>query len=286
MGIFKKKKSSEEDVTEEDLILAINEGHEQGVLKKSQAEMINNIFLLDDKEAGDIMTHRTEIVSIDGDLSLEDVAKKVLSLNKSRFPVYVDDLDNIIGIVTFRDVMIRQNQGLENSEKIKNIQWLIRPAVFVPETKKINVLFRDMQQWKNHMVIVADEYGQTSGIVCMEDILEEIVGNIFDEYDDEDADIIKKEDGTYVIKGDTPLEDIKETLHIEFDEDCETLNGYLTAKLDRVLQKNERPEMVVNNVKYKILGVKNRVITNVLVTILKVNDQNIIEWSSRFRRFN
>lgn len=277
MGIFKKKKSSEEDVTEEDLILAINEGHEQGVLKKSQAEMINNIFLLDDKEAGDIMTHRTEIVSIDGDLSLEDVAKKVLSLNKSRFPVYVDDLDNIIGIVTFRDVMIRQNQGLENSEKIKNIQWLIRPAVFVPETKKINVLFRDMQQWKNHMVIVADEYGQTSGIVCMEDILEEIVGNIFDEYDDEDADIIKKEDGTYVIKGDTPLEDIKETLHIEFDEDCETLNGYLTAKLDRVLQKNERPEMVVNNVKYKILGVKNRVITNVLVTILKVNDQNIIE---------
>ncbi|MBQ3932346.1 MAG: HlyC/CorC family transporter [Lachnospiraceae bacterium] len=277
MGIFKKKKSSEEDVTEEDLILAINEGHEQGVLKKSQAEMINNIFLLDDKEAGDIMTHRTEIVSIDGDLSLEDVAKKVLSLNKSRFPVYVDDLDNIIGIVTFRDVMIRQNQGLENSEKIKNIQWLIRPAVFVPETKKINVLFRDMQQWKNHMVIVADEYGQTSGIVCMEDILEEIVGNIFDEYDDEDADIIKKEDGTYVIKGDTPLEDIKETLHIEFDEDCETLNGYLTAKLDRVLQKNERPEMVVNNVKYKILGVKNRVITNVLVTILKVNDQNTIE---------
>jgi putative hemolysin len=239
--------------------------------------MINNIFLLDDKEAGDIMTHRTEIVSIDGDLSLEDVAKKVLSLNKSRFPVYVDDLDNIIGIVTFRDVMIRQNQGLENSEKIKNIQWLIRPAVFVPETKKINVLFRDMQQWKNHMVIVADEYGQTSGIVCMEDILEEIVGNIFDEYDDEDADIIKKEDGTYVIKGDTPLEDIKETLHIEFDEDCETLNGYLTAKLDRVLQKNERPEMVVNNVKYKILGVKNRVITNVLVTILKVNDQNTIE---------
>ena len=277
MGIKKKKKSSEEDVTEEDLILAINEGHEQGVLKKSQAEMINNIFLLDDKEAGDIMTHRTEIVSIDGDLSLEDVAKKVLSLNKSRFPVYVDDLDNIIGIVTFRDVMIRQNQGLENSEKIKNIQWLIRPAVFVPETKKINVLFRDMQQWKNHMVIVADEYGQTSGIVCMEDILEEIVGNIFDEYDDEDADIIKKEDGTYVIKGDTPLEDIKETLHIEFDEDCETLNGYLTAKLDRVLQKNERPEMVVNNVKYKILGVKNRVITNVLVTILKVNDQNTIE---------
>ena len=277
MGIFKKKKSSEEDVTEEDLILAINEGHEQGVLKKSQAEMINNIFLLDDKEAGDIMTHRTEIVSIDGDLSLEDVAKKVLSLNKSRFPVYVDDLDNIIGIVTFRDVMIRQNQGLENSEKIKNIQWLIRPAVFVPETKKINVLFRDMQQWKNHMVIVADEYGQTSGIVCMEDILEEIVGNIFDEYDDDDADIIKKEDGTYVIKGDTPLEDIKETLHIEFDEDCETLNGYLTAKLDRVLQKNERPEMVVNNVKYKILGVKNRVITNVLVTILKVNDQNTIE---------
>ena len=118
MGIFKKKKSSEEDVTEEDLILAINEGHEQGVLKKSQAEMINNIFLLDDKEAGDIATHRTEIVSIDGDLSPEDVAKKSCLKINPGFG-YVDDLDNIIGIVTYRDVMIRQNQGLENLKRLK-----------------------------------------------------------------------------------------------------------------------------------------------------------------------
>ena len=118
------------------------------------------------------------------------------------------------------------------------------------------------------MAIVVDEYGQTSGIVAMEDILEEIVGNILDEYDEEDENIIRREDGAYVIKGTTSLEEIEEKLNISFDENYETINGYLTAKFERVLSNDERPEVVINNVKYKILSVQNRMISVVLLTIL------------------
>lgn len=257
----------EENVTEEDIISVINEGHEQGVLLASEAEMINNIVEFGDKEAVDIMTHRTGIVAIDGNMLLCDVAESIFKFNKSRFPVYEDDIDNIIGIVNFRDIMTYAHNEENNLLKIKDIKGLIREATFIPETKKINLLFKTMQSEKIHMAVVVDEYGQTSGIVAMEDILEEIVGNILDEYDEEDANIVRREDGAYVIKGVTPLEEITGKLNIEFEGDCETINGYLTNKFARILSNDERPEIVINNVKYKILNVKNRVITVVLVTL-------------------
>ena len=153
-------------------------------------------------------------------------------------------------------------------KKISDIPGLVRKASFVPETKKINVLFKTMQSEKIHMAIVVDEYGQTSGIVAMEDILEEIVGNILDEYDEEDVNIVRREDGAYVVKGSTPLEEIEEKLHIKFDEDCETINGYLVSKFERILENDERPEIVIDNVKYKVLSVKNRMISVVLITLL------------------
>jgi len=254
--------------TEEDIISVINEGHEQGVLQESEAQMINNIVEFGDKEARDIMIHRTEIEALDADMTLDEAVEHILAHNKTRFPVYEEELDNIIGIVNFRDVMVEDNKENNGDKKIKDIKDLIRKAVYIPETKKINLLFKMMQAEKNHMAIVVDEYGQTAGIVAMEDILEEIVGNILDEYDEDDVDIVRREDGSYVVKGDTSLEDIKDALGIEFDEDCETISGYLTMKFERVLEKSERPEIVINNVKYKILGVKNRMISNVLITVL------------------
>lgn len=264
----------EENVTEEDIISVINEGHEQGVLLASEAEMINNIVEFGDKEAVDIMTHRTGIVAIDGSMLLSEAAELILKYNKSRFPVYEEDIDNIIGIVNFRDIMTYAHNEKNNLKKLKDINGLIREATFIPETKKINLLFKTMQSEKIHMAVVVDEYGQTSGIVAMEDILEEIVGNILDEYDEEDANIVRREDGAYVIKGVTTLEEITDKLNIEFDGDYETINGYLTNKFARILSSDERPEIVINNIKYKILNVKNRVITVVLVTFLdneKVN---------------
>lgn len=257
----------EENVTEEDIISVINEGHVQGVLLASEAEMINNIVEFGDKEAKDIMTHRTAMVCVDGEMLLCDVAEYILGLNNSRFPVYIENIDNIIGIVNFRDIMSEAQREVNDMKKISDIPGLVRKASFVPETKKINVLFKTMQSEKIHMAIVVDEYGQTSGIVAMEDILEEIVGNILDEYDEEDVNIVRREDGAYVVKGSTPLEEIEEKLHIKFDEDCETINGYLISKFERILENDERPEIVIDNVKYKVLSVKNRMISVVLITL-------------------
>lgn len=262
-------KEPEENVTEEDIISVINEGHEQGVLLASEAEMINNIVEFGDKEAKDIMTHRTGIVAVDGAMTLVEAADYIMHQNNSRFPVYDGDIDNIIGIVNFRDIMTESVREVNSGKKVCEIKRLVRKATFIPETKKINVLFKAMQSEKNHMVIVVDEYGQTSGIVAMEDILEEIVGNILDEYDEEDTNIIRKEDGTYIIKGITPLDEIHDELGIEFDEDCETINGYLTAKFERILSNDERPEVVINNVKYKILSVKNRMISLVQISFME-----------------
>lgn len=257
----------EENVTEEDIISVINEGHVQGVLLASEAEMINNIVEFGDKEAKDIMTHRTSMVCVDGEMLLCDAAEYILGLNNSRFPVYIENIDNIIGIVNFRDIMSEAQREVNDMKKISDIPGLVRKASFVPETKKINVLFKTMQSEKIHMAIVVDEYGQTSGIVAMEDILEEIVGNILDEYDEEDVNIVRREDGAYVVKGSTSLEEIEEKLHIKFDEDCETINGYLVSKFERILENDERPEIVIDNVKYKVLSVKNRMISVVLITL-------------------
>lgn len=258
-------KEPEENVTEEDIISVINEGHEHGVLLASEAEMINNIVEFGEKEAKDIMTHRTSIVAVDGRLTLAEAADYIMHQNNSRFPVYEDDIDNIIGIVNFRDIMTESVHEVNSGKRLCEIKNLVRKATFIPETKKINVLFKTMQSEKNHMTIVVDEYGQTSGIVAMEDILEEIVGNILDEYDEEDVNIIRKEDGSYILKGVTPLDEVNDELGIEFDEDCETINGYLTTKFERILSNDERPEVVINNVKYKILSVENRMISLVQI---------------------
>ncbi len=262
-------KEKDENVTEEDIISMVNEGHENGVLQASEAEMINNIVEFGDKEAKDIMTHRNNIVAIDGNEKLSDVATFILKQSNSRFPVFIDNIDNIIGIINFKDIMIKSLKGDCDDISISKINGLVRKALFIPETKKINILFKMMQSQKRHMVIVVDEYGQTSGIIAMEDILEEIVGNILDEYDKEDTDIIRKEDGTFIVRGCTLLDDITHETGIEFDEDCETLNGYLTKKFERVVNNDERPEIVVNNIKFKVINVEKRVIT--LVHITKIN---------------
>ena len=168
-AIWRFIRSRQENVTEEDIKDMVNEGHEQGVLESSEAEMITNIFEFNDKEAGDIMTHRKNIVALDGSMSLREAAHFVLK--------------DIIGTVHMRDVLFHAENLQESRMEIANVPGVLRPAHFIPETRNINSLFKEMQSQKIHMEIVIDEYGQTAGIVTMEDILEEIVGNILDEYD-------------------------------------------------------------------------------------------------------
>ena len=221
-------KDIEENVTEEDIIMMVSEGHEQGVIEESEAEMISNIFELDDKQAADIMTHRSNVCGIESDCPLREAAQLMSGNQFSRYPVYEDDLDNIIGILHLKDVMRALLDG-----KPHTIKDIMRPPVFVPETQNIDKLFRTMQADKMHLVIVVDEYGQTSGILAMEDILEEIVGNILDEYDKDDINI-RLVGSTYLMRGLTPLEEVEDKLGIELSDEFDTLNGYLVSKLDHI----------------------------------------------------
>lgn len=258
------------DNVEEEIISMVNEGHEQGVLHETEAEMITNIFEFGDKEARDIMTNRTNIVAIDKNISLADALDYMLNESKSRFPVYDENIDHIIGILHFRDAM-RAHRIPENMElPVAEIEGLIRDAMFVPETKNIADLFRTMQKTKTQMVIIVGEYGQTVGLLAMEDILEEIVGNIMDEYDEEEAHIEETENADeYIIEGITKLEELEEKFGISFGEqEFETLNGFLISKMDKIPEENEEFSMDADGYEFRILSVENRMIKSVLVTKL------------------
>lgn len=257
------------DVTEEEILSMVNEGHEQGVIEASEAEMITNIFEYGDKEAQDIMTNRTNIIGIDGTLSLSEAIRFMLSEKNSRYPVYEENIDHIIGILHLKDALRMQADGADEKRPVMELDGLLREAKFIPLTRNIDDLFKAMQSQKLQMVIVVDEYGQTAGLIAMEDILEEIVGNILDEYDEEDVYIEEKGNDEYVIEGKTPLEDLEERFGIQFhEEEFETLNGFLISRLDRIPEENEDFAVEVDGYNFKILSVENKMIHSVLVTRL------------------
>ena len=253
-----------EDVTEEEILSMVSVGHEQGILHASEAEMINNIFEYGDKEAKDIMINRNNLIAIDCTMTLQEAAAFIVEAHNSRFPVYEDTIDHIIGILHLKDVMRMQMNEKMRSRPIGKIKGLLREPLFITEKRKINDLFRDMQKEKIQMVIVIDEYGQTAGLVALEDILEEIVGNIQDEYD-EDATYIK-ESGTdrYVIQGMMPLEELEEKLQITFEEEpFDTVNGFVISRLEHIPEEGEDFEFSYGGYTFRILEVKDRMIQSV-----------------------
>ena len=255
----------DDKVTEEDIMYMVNEGHDQGVLEASEAEMITNIFEFDDKVASDIMTHRMNIVALEGTMTLKEAMDFIIkeSVN-SRLPVYDEDIDNIIGILHMRDVLVFAEIEEYLNQPIGKIDGLLREPHFVPEHKNINALFKEMQSSKIHMELVIDEYGQTSGLVTMEDILEEIVGNIMDEYDEEEEDIVSAGNNTFQLAGTSLLVDLEDTLEIEFEEqdkeNFDTLNGFLTSRLGHLPAENEKAEIPFGGFVFSIVKVENRTI--------------------------
>lgn len=261
-----------DNVTQEDIMLMVNEGHEQGVLEAREAEMITNIFELNDKTAGDIMTHRTNVAALEADILLEEAVAYILTeARNSRFPVYEKDIDDIVGLLYLRDALVYAEQDENRARPIKELPGLLREAHFIPETRRIDTLFKEMQSRKIHMEIVVDEYGQTAGIATMEDILEEIVGNILDEYDKEEELIVKREDGSYLFDGLTPLEDVAGALEIEFSEEdrdnYDTLNGFLISRLDRIPREDEQPEVAYKGYLFKALCVENKMLHRVMAVL-------------------
>ncbi len=266
-------KGEESDVTEEEIIDIVNEGHEQGVLEASEVEMINNIIEFGDKEAKDIMTHTRNIVAIENTMCLREAMQFMMDQSNSRFPVFEENLDHIIGILYVKDAMKMQWRGVDMERPVTEIEGLLREAQFIPETSNINTMFERMQTEKVQMMLVVDEYGQTSGLVTMEDILEEIVGNILDEYDEDEEHIEEKGEDVYVIDGLTPLSELSERFGFDFEEsDFETLNGFMISKLDKIPEENEEFELDFQGYHLKILSVEKRMIASVEVT--KLPDSN------------
>lgn len=263
---FMKNIPFHEDVTEEEIISMVNEGHEQGVLLASEAAMIHNIFEFGDKEAKDIMTHRKSLAALDGNLSYHDAIAFINENSKSRYPVYQEDIDHIIGVLHIKDALAYAQRNELFRTSIKDIPNLIREAEFVPETLNINTLFTSMQTKKSHIVIVVDEYGQTSGVVAMEDILEEIVGNIEDEHDEAELLIRKNEDGSYLMDGLAAMEDVVEALDLAVDEDSfDTLNGLLVSLLGRIPSDGDTALLHAYGYDFHVQRVEDKMIREVLI---------------------
>lgn len=272
---FLKKSANEDDLTEDEIVSMVNEGHEQGVLRESEAEMINNIFEFGDKEAKDIMTHRKNLIAIDGELSYNDAVSFIIDNSKSRYPVYLEDIDHVIGVLHIMDAFAFVQKNEVFRTPIKDIPGLIREVDFVPETLNIHSLFKMMQSKKSHMVVVVDEYGQTSGIVAMEDILEEIVGDIEDEHDEEENPIRKNPDGSYTINGLTSLADVLDVLPMPVKDDAfETLNGFLISLLEKIPTDGETTELHAYGYDFFVKKVEDNTIREVLVKKSKEDEES------------
>lgn len=261
--MLSRNKANYEEQVEEEIKFMVTEGHEHGVILEDEAEMINNIFEFGDKEARDVMSPRQKIEGVDASWSLEEAMNVMLDNGFSRYPLYQEDLDNIIGVLHLKDAM---RYYIRNKEA--SLKEIAREPFFVHPTQSIRKLFDDMQTKKIHMAIVVDEYGQTEGIVAMEDILEEIVGNIMDEYDEEEHDIIRLgEENSYLMRGLARLDEIEELLDIEFpDEDIDTLNGFLLYELGRLPMENEEIKIVYQGYAFCPIDIHDKMIVQVKVS--------------------
>ena len=266
------------DVTEEKILSMVSAGHEQGILEANEAEMITNIFEYGDKEAKDIMVNRNNMVGIESTMTLQEAAAFIVDAHNSRFPVYDGTIDHIIGILHLKDVMRMQMNNRMKNRPIGKIRGLLREPRFITEKRKIDDLFRVMRAEKIQMVIVVDEYGQTAGLVALEDILEEIVGNIEDEYDEEASYIVKNDAGGYVIQGKMPLEELEDQLKINFDEEpFDTVNGFVISRLEHIPEEGEDFEFEYEGYTFRILEVKDRMIQSVLVMQTVTGDDTDME---------
>ena len=249
----------EENVTEEEIRMMVDVGEEKGTIKEEEKEMINNVFEFNDKFVSEIMVPRNKIFALDIDLTISEVIEKLSEdMRYSRIPVYDENMDNIKGIIYIKDLLV------SNKNKNSKIKSLVKEAYFVSETKRVNELFQELRKNKKQIAIVLDEYGGTAGMVTMEDILEEIVGEIYDEYDKETDKFKKIDNNTFLFDASIALYDVEKFLDIDIDEeDVDTLGGYLIKKLDRIPKDGEKPIVETEKVTYKIEKVKDRKIIKV-----------------------
>ncbi|MCI9365375.1 MAG: HlyC/CorC family transporter [Clostridia bacterium] len=257
--IFGVSGNEEETVTEEEIRMMVDVGQEKGVIEELEKNMINNIFEFNDKVASEIMRPRTEIFALDMNMTISEVIDELSEeFRYSRIPVYDEDIDNIKGIVYIKDILLAKSKNA----KIKN---LMKEAYYISETRPVNELFSELRKSRKQIAIVIDEYGGTSGIVTMEDILEEIVGEIYDEYDNVENMVEKIDDNTFIFNGNVAVYDVEEAMDIIIEDgDYDTLSGYLVEKLERIpTEKDKGITIETDKVVYKIEKVQNKHIVKV-----------------------
>ena len=259
--IFGVGEAEEEVVTEEEIKMMIDEGEEKGTIERGEKQLLNNVFEFNDIIVSEVMTPRTEMYAIDINNDIYDSLDEIDEFKYSRIPVYEDNIDDIKGILFIKDII----KPLKENKRI-DIRSIIREPYFVPESKDIDELFKEMQANKVQIAIAIDEYGGTAGLITMEDIIEELVGNIFDEYDEEEIDYKKIDDNTYILSGAITSYELKKIFDIEFPEgDYETLSGYLIDKLGRIPDEDEHPIIEDENLTYKVEEIDDKRIKYVKV---------------------
>lgn len=249
------------EVTEEDILSVVDAGEEMGVIEESQKEMINNIFEFDDLCAGEVMTHRTYIEAVEINDSIEDIVAKAIEEGYSRIPVYEEDLDNIKGILYVKDLLKYVGSSVPENFSAAS---LMREAMFIPESKKCGDLFSEMTEKHLQMVVVSDEYGGVAGIVTMEDLLESIVGNMQDEFDDEEEEFEQISEDIFEFDGTSAIDEINELLDIEFPEgEYDTVAGYVMSVLGRIPDPDEHPTVEYEGYSFSVQEMDERRIVKI-----------------------
>mgnify|MGYP001100204839 CR=1 FL=1 len=265
-----KPKLDERTLTEEQIINIVEESSKTGHILEDESEMIQNIFEFDDTTADEVMTHRTEVSALNIDSTKAEVLAFIKNEQFTRFPVYSKDIDHIVGTIHIKDILAVIDLPKDKFSLAK----IIREPYFIPSSKKTKDLFQEMQKSKNHIAIVLDEYGGTLGIVTIEDLIEEIVGNIFDEYDLEEAEINKIAENTYIVLGITNIYDVEDIIKADLPvEEYDTIGGFILGLTGRLITEEDKIKISYNDYEFEVLEVIDNVIKKIKITKVINNDE-------------
>ncbi|WP_394916342.1 hemolysin family protein [uncultured Robinsoniella sp.] len=260
-----KTENIEERVSEEEIKALLESGSEQGVFNEIEKEMITSIFSFDDKIAKDVMVPRKAVYAIDIEEPLEDYVDELLSSRHSKIPVYKEDIDNIIGVLHMKDFILAAKENTFTGVKIEEI---MQEPYFVPESKNTDELFRDLQTKKNHMAILIDEYGGFSGIVTVEDLVEEVMGEINNGYEEEEPEFVQVDEKTYVVDGQMLVDDLNDKLHLKLEtENYDTMSGYMVEHLGYIPKDGTHPELKVDGVVLRVDQMEQKAIKKIKIML-------------------
>lgn len=264
-------RSVDDTVTEEEIILMVGEGEEKGIIEEVEKDMIENILDFNDTLVSEIMTHRTDMCAVEDDTSIEQALFMAVEEGRSRVPVFHEDIDSIRGILYVKDLLPYIGKPIPDNISLTD---MMRPAYFVPESKKCSQLFSELTEKRIHIAVIVDEYGGTCGLVTIEDLIESIVGSIQDEYDNEEEEIQKHSETEFTVDGTTPIDEINDLTDTELPEgEYDTIAGFVTERLGRILREGDHPSIVERGLEISVLEVEDQRISKLKICKLPLEEK-------------